>query len=427
MFSYYLRLSFENIKRTPFLYGLVCLTLALGLGLLSANLALVVSMTSDPAPTKSDRLFHINMNTWPTDDPYEEPLYILRYRDAQHILAADMAKKTAVFYASGGYVRNPENPANARSYVTIRATTNGFFELTDAPFQYGTGFASDDGYSVVLSDRANNQLFGGENSIGKSVEMGDKQYRVVGVLKPWLLRPRYYHVTENNAFFRTDDLFMPLETAIDENFPIHARSSSTDEWRYVSETRELNNYFLQAWVELQSVADKPKLQNYLDSYTQNLVDKGQHPNRQLNVLHDVNEWIAENNVTDQRILAFAIVSGLFLLVCVFNASSLLLARIHSAKFEFGLRRAIGASKQQLLMQGIIESCVIGLVAGGAGMLLAKVFLMLSVNVLPTLRNLAVLDPEVLGACFALAIIIANLSNLYPLLRINQTSISYELK
>jgi putative ABC transport system permease protein len=73
MLSYNLKLALQNFKRAPSLYFLVLLTLSIGVGLLCANLALVSSMTGDPIPEKSDKLFHVSMNTWPNDQPQENP------------------------------------------------------------------------------------------------------------------------------------------------------------------------------------------------------------------------------------------------------------------------------------------------------------------------------------------------------------------
>ena len=246
MFLYNLRLALENFKRAKLLYSLVAFTLALGIGLLSANIALINSMMSDPIPHKSDRLFHVSMNTWPQSDPHEEPFYILRYRDASKILEAESAKNAAVFFGSGGYIRDAESSSLDRTNVSIRATSHGFFELADTPFLYGNAFAADNGFEVVLGDNANNRIFGGGNSVGRSIELNGKHYKVVGVLKPWHLRPRFYHITENQAFFTTDDIFVPLETALDENLPIHGRSSSTDTWYKASDTRDRNVYYLHA-------------------------------------------------------------------------------------------------------------------------------------------------------------------------------------
>ena len=118
---------------------------------------------------------------------------------------------------------------------------------------------------------------------------------------------------------------------------------------------------------------------------------------------------------------------LFLFVCVFNASSLLLSRFHAGKFEVGLRRAIGASKRQILWQGLMESSLLGVVTGIVAIALSGVFLMLSVQMLPSLENLANMSTEVLIYGALLSLVTANVSSLYAVYRANRYTISAELK
>jgi putative ABC transport system permease protein len=427
MASYYLKLALNNFKRAPFLYFLVTLTLAIGVGLLSANLALVKSMAGNPIPEKSDSLFHISMNTWPSENPHDEPLYILRYRDTQAILESDIPSNKAVFYVTAGYVRDAESESLKRTSATIRATTSGFFSIFDTPFTYGQGFNSNSGTELVIGHQLNQTLFGGRNSVGKTLELQGTVFTIVGVLAPWQPKPLFYHATDNKEFDLPEDLFVPIETAIDNNWSALARSSSTERWREMVDTRERSVYYLQSWVELKTPAKKAAFQNYLDNYSKSLKDAGEHPLAIRNELHNVSEWLESLDVVDEKLLAFTIATGLFLFVCVFKASSLLLSKFHAAKFEIGLRRALGASKQQMFWQGLIESTLLGAIASLLSLALSWLFLKLSTEMLPALRNLAVLDMKVVMVGILLAIVTSNLSALYSLYRANRYTISAELK
>jgi len=427
MLAYNLTLAMQSFKRAPSLYFLVVLTLSIGVGLLCANLALVNSMASDPIPEKSEQLFHVSMNTWPNDDPQAEPFHILRYREAMKIVSSDIPKNSAVFYASGVYARDSASPSLKRFDSSVRATTPGFFSLTNAPFAYGSGFIKSSVMEVVIGHELNQKIFTGENSVGKVLELDGELLTIVGVLKPWRLRPLFYHATEGRAFNLTDDIYAPLETSIDLGWSIHARSSSTVSYKGVKFTRDRDVFYLQAWVELENSAKKQAFQYYLDNYSQSLKDVGEHPLAIRNELRDVNAWLLEQNIVDQKVLAFTLASVLFLCVCVFNASSLLLSRFHSAKFEVGLRRAIGASNKNILMQGITESALLGVIAGLLSLLLSWLFLKLSIKFLPDLENLAVLEPKLLLLGVLLALVTAIFSALYPLYRGTRYTISAELK
>jgi putative ABC transport system permease protein len=405
----------------------VLLTLSIGVGLLCANLALVSSMAGDPIPEKSDKLFHVSMNTWPDDQPQSEPIHILRYREAIKIVESDIPKHSAAFYASGVYARDSQSKSLKRFDSTVRATTPGFFALTKAPFAYGNGFAKSSGMEVVIGDELNKKIFAGKNSVGKTLELDGELLTIVGVLKPWSLRPLFYHATEGRAFDLTDDIYAPLETAIDLGWGIHAKMQTTGRYKGVEYSRDRNVFYLQAWVELEDKTKQQAFQRYLDNYSQTLKDAGEHPLDILNELRDVNAWLLERNIVDQKVLAFTLASVLFLCVCVFNASSLLLARFHSSKFEVGLRRAVGASNKHMLMQGLTESVLLGATTGIFSLLLSWLFLKLSIEFLPDLANIAVLEPKLLVLGMLLALVTSVSSALYPLYRANRYTISAELK
>ena len=301
MLSYYLKLALVNFKRAPLLYALVLLTLSIGVGLLSANMALVGVMAGDPIPEKSSQLYHVSMNTWPNEhNTHGEPLYILRYRDGMMIEESNIPKHSALFYETSVYARDAQSASLSRQSGTVRATTPGFFPLTEAPFAYGSGFTQSTGKVVVIGSEFNQQIFGGENSVGKEIELAGELFTVVGVLKPWNLRPKFYHATDNRAFSEPDDLYIPLESAIEQNWRAQARSSSTDSWQHMHQTRQRNVYYLQAWVELDSEQSKQAFQQYLNGYSQSLKDAGEHPLAIINELMNVNEWLKEQQVVDEK-------------------------------------------------------------------------------------------------------------------------------
>ena len=428
LLPYYFKLALKNFKRAPTLYALVLLTLSIGVGLVCANYALISVMSGDPIPEKSDKLIHISMNNWPNEHPsHDQPLHILRYADGTMIEESTIPTHSAVFYETSIYVRDAESTSLSRVSGKVRATTHGFFNLTNAPFMYGSGFEENNGQVVVIGYEMNQQVFGGGNNVGKTLEVGGEPFTLVGILEPWNLRPKFYHVTENRAFDGTDDLFIPLETAIDQNWRAQARTSAADGWQHMPQTRDRDVYYLQAWGELPSADKQAEFQLYLDNYSQTLKDAGRHPLEIRNELNNVNQWLTKQDVVDEKILAFSIATFLFLIVCVFNASSLLLSRFHAGKFEVGLRRAIGASKQQVFMQGAVESTLLGLMISIAAVSLSGLFLVLSTEMLPNLENLAVLNGNTLIAGVVLSIITANLSSVYSRYRANRYSISAELK
>lgn len=428
MFAYYCRLSMHNFNRTPLFFILMVSSLAVGVGVFIANLAILRTMSSDPIPHKSEQIFNVSMSTWPDANGKQgKPMPILRYVDAMHLLENNVASHTLVHYETAAYVRDPDASNLQRQFARVRATNADFFALTEAPFAFGGSWQQDRAQQLVLGHKMNQQLFGGINSVGKTIDIFDQLYQIVGVLKPWQLKPIFYDAAGTRAFRQTDDIFLPLEKAIDSELGIRGSRSAAGRFESMKKTREQDVYYLQAFVQLDNPQQKNDFQQYLDNYSQSLKQTGQHPLPINNRLLDVNQWLEFNNVVDQRMVAFALASSLFLVVCIFNASSLLLSRYHSGKFETALRRAIGANRKQIFYQGLIESLLVGLASAVLSLLLAWLFLQFSKSLFPRLENIAQFTTELLVLGIVIAISTTFISTLYPLLRTCRGPVSNELK
>ncbi|MEM9102963.1 MAG: ABC transporter permease [Pseudomonadota bacterium] len=430
---YYLKLSLRSLKQTPLVSFLTIFIIGLGSSLVSVNLALLETMYSDPIPEKSENLFHISLNTWQDLTPHQEPFYILRYKDAMKILESDIPKYATIFYRSHVYVQAPKSQSDAMHSADVRAFSGDFFNLTQAPFQWGSGWELDDNqqalshHEIVISHRLNQLLFDGENSLGKTLTIQNKSYSIVGVLKKWNIKPRFYHVTEGQTYFSTEDIFIPLETAIDNNWIVYARMSASDHWTNMDDTRSRNVFYLQSWVQLNNPQQRQDFQLFLDNYSQSLKDSNEHPLAINNELNDVKTWMQINNVVDKNIEAFSVVTLLFLIVCLFNASSLLLAKHSKAQFETGLRRALGVSRRQLYAENMIESVMIGFFSGLIALCFSVIFLYLIENFLPNIANIIEYELFKLGIAFFITLSCSLLIAIYPVYSTYRQSIALQIK
>ena len=82
--------------------------------------------------------------------------------------------------------------------VDARYTSADFFPMFGVPFAFGAGWtgADDDSRAqvVVISKELNDKLFGGGNSVGKTLRASDNVFRIVGVLAAlYLTRPALNH------------------------------------------------------------------------------------------------------------------------------------------------------------------------------------------------------------------------------------------
>jgi len=426
MFSYYLSLSLRNLNKHRLFFSLLIVSLAVGVGVFVANIAIIKTMANDPLPHKSDKVFNVSLNIWPNDNPNDKLLNIMRYDDAMHLLANDIATHTMIHYQSQVYLRAVDAKDLTRTQAKVRATTPGFFPLTDAPFAFGGVWQHDRAHQVVLSDTLNRQLFAGANSVGQHIEVDGKPLEIVGVLAPWQLKPKFYQA-QRDAFGTADELFVPLEIAMDNEWSVQIQNMATEHISSVSDNRGKNGFFLQAFVQLDSTTQKMEFSNYINNYSQMRQAAGEYLRANPNRLLDITQWLTFNKVVDQQMQAFALATSLFLAVCIFNASSLLLARYHSARFESGLRRALGARIKDLFYQGLVESTLLGSLCAVLALICSWGFLQISISLFPQLENTSDIDLSLILIAIAITLVASFVSMLYPLLSSCRQSLSTVLK
>lgn len=412
LLTYNLWLSWRNFVRMPGFYLLVAAILAIGCGLMAANIAIISTMTSDPLPEKSDVLYSVSLNR-PNPGIDEEPYPASLYRDAKVIIDSNIPTQTVIHYTGGARVRRVSDDGDGYYFSKIRATNRDFFSMMLAPFAYGSPWESDNANDIVLGHDLNQSLFSGKNSVGELVEIGGKIYRVVGVLRPWQLRPVFYDAVGGNAFADTAGVFIPIERAIDDNVEVQSKLL-INSGRELSGSRNQDWFFLQIWVQLDNEEQKNRLQVFLDSYCQDLKKAGEHPLEIRNEIISVERWLDRQAVVDKKLLAFSVATLLFLLVCMFNASSLLLARSVRMQFETALRRSVGANKKNIFLQGVVENSLLGLFIGLLSIVLAWLFLKLSIDRFPGLENIANLSIHTLAMGFGVALLTALVTAFYPI-------------
>lgn len=122
----------------------------------------------------------------------------------------------------------------------------------------------------------------------------------------------------------------------------------------------------------------------------------------------------------QPLIILLSVVGIVILVACANLAGLLLARGAARQHEFAVRAALGSGRWRLVRQSLAESLVLALLGGTLGLLLAiwgkTAISRLLAGSADGLRFDLSLDFTVLGFTFALSLVTAVLSGLWPALR-----------
>jgi putative ABC transport system permease protein len=423
MFRYYLKLGFLSIKANWALSSLMVAAIAIGIGACMTIVNVRHVMADNPIEHKNDRLFHVQLDNWNPNDPYEEPNEPpeqVTYLDATTLLEAGRAHRQVISFKSDRVVQ-PEGDDVLPFQEEVRATSADFFAIFDVPFKYGAGWdaAADrtEERVTVLSEAMNERLFGGEDSTGRTLMMNNEPYRIVGVLDEWRPMPKFYDLN-NNPYEGPAEIFAPFSLAVAGEWGSSGNNSC---WK-PPEQGGYEGYlaseciWIQMWVELPTRADKDAYAQFLDDYVMEQKELGRFPRELNNRLSTPAEWMVNREVVDDMVGVLLSLAVLFLIVCLLNTIGLLLAKVIRRRNDISLRRALGASKSELFKQYIVEAGMIGVAGGLAGIGMTWLGLRGLENVFSDydfIQFLVTMDWQMIGLAVLLAIVSALGAALYP--------------
>jgi len=435
MFAYYFRLGLRSLRRNTVLTGLMIVAIAVGIGACMTALTVFRAMSGDPIPQKSSQLFAPQLDNWGPDkhnggspDRLEPQL---SYTDVMGLMRAHAAKRQTGMYATRQALR-PADPTQKPAKIFVRATSTDFFPMFEVPFKYGAAWPASDDESrtavIVLSREMNEKLFGGANSVGKTVRLGDETYTVTGVLDEWRPLPRFYDLAIR-PFGDGDTVFMPFSTAIDKHLGNVGSTECNGDVDPGWDGRLRSDcLWLQFWVELPTAADVQNYRAFLNNYAAEQQRLGRFHWPPHTQLRDVNEWLRYRHIVPSEVRILILVSFGFLLVCLMNAMGLMLAKIMGRAGDIGVRRALGASRGAIFAQCLIETGVVGLAGGVLGLGLTALGLWAARSLLAKqFVALAHLDLTDTGIAVLLAVGTTVLAGVYPTWRAAHVQPAWQLK
>src|SRR4029453_17265708 len=232
--------------------------------------------------------------------------------------------------------------------VTIQIVSSGFFVNLGVQPAIGRAFTPNDeqwgSHQVaVISDGLWKRRFGQDAaSVGQSMLLSGQPHTIVGVLPPAF------------AFLNADtQLFVPMSFAPGDNMNSH------------------NNYFLRMIGRLTPGLSAAQASTDLNAISDAII-KEESVNRGTAIsVTPLQDALVGPVRTPVLVLLGAV--GFVLLICCANLANLLLARGLARQREVAVRIAIGASRQQLVGQFLVESVLLSLIGGALaiGMALAS--------------------------------------------------------
>ena len=434
MFAYYLELGLRSLRRSPGLTALMVLSIGVGVALAMTTWTLVRTMSSDPVPQKSAQLFVPTIDMWgPSargkESGDKEPPDMLDYATTVALLRDHRAR----FQSPAYWVQLTVISARAGDHPFVTsgfAVSSELFSMLDVPFRYGGGWSSADdaarAHVVVISSELNDKVFGGGDSVGKTLNLRSRNYRVAGVLRDWNPQPVYFDVPANGGFMlQPISVLMPFSTAIALQIP---HDGSTD-----CHTPRAQPGFVGLlhssciWIsyiaQLDSAQAVHQYQQYLEGFARQRFDWP--PNVRLRSLM---AWLDYLQVVPPGIQILRLVGMGLLIVCLVDTIGLMLAKFLRRTGEIGVRRALGAPRRAIYAQFLTEGAVIGVAGGVVGLLLTWLGMLWLRQRLPeSWSALAPLDAGMLAAALLVAILATLLAALYPTFRAAHVPPAWQLK
>lgn len=252
-------------------------------------------------------------------------------------------------------------PSGTTLDVTVIATEPEYLQLTHSKMQTGRFLSpadqTDRAQVAVLGIQAARKVFGFENPMEKTVRINEDHYRVVGILD------NAAAVKDAGGDDINNQVFIPLETA---------RSLAGDISRQISSGQlDTTN------VQLDGIAIQLADSEMVPQVAARLQNYFEQTHKQKDYQFLIPFDLIKQKAATQRIftVVMASIAGLSLLIGGIGIMNIMLANVYDRRKEIGTRRALGARRNEIMSQFVLEAATLttlgGMVGVAVGYALAK--------------------------------------------------------
>ncbi|HWU73935.1 MAG TPA: ABC transporter permease [Sphingomonas sp.] len=304
----------------------------------------------------ADRAFQLQTYYHATPQGGEEMYLQMSSLAAGRALAKDFPQIEKVVFVRGfsPIVIQDGEPSQS----TLRMVDGNIFDILQVPFAKGDAHSAlNDAHSIVLSESEARRRFGSADPIGKTLTVvdntGNVDYRVTGVFKD---------IPKNSSFSATMVARFDMDVQFADRAQVLTNWDDQEGWHYVklrpgADAAAITAQF-PAWKKRNipdTVADGQRY-NPGDAQDYKLVN-----------LRDIHLGKAQNGAMtpgndNATVTTFAVIALLVLGMACVNFVNLATARASQRAREVALRKVLGASPRQLIIQFVGESVLVTLIA-----------------------------------------------------------------
>lgn len=224
--------------------------------------------------------------------------------------------------------------------VSVLGTTANFYTAFNVPIEVGTFFdiaAEKDGSMViVLGSEVAKNLFGSIDPVGKRIKLGSQTYTVVGVAKK-----------KGSGF----------------------GGPSFDTYVYIPLKNFFKKYDTSSIIR---IIVKTKTTERVEEHTKNIEKEllQRLKKDDFSVVNQTEILSTINQILGVLTAGLGGIAGISLLVGGIGIMNIMLVSVTERTREIGLRKALGATPNLIMLQFLIEAAVLSVIGGGIGLLLA---------------------------------------------------------
>ena len=400
-----LRLAVRVLGRAPSFAIAIAAVLALGIGANTAIFSIVNAVLLRPLPFPDSerlvRVFHVPpQSAFPGITLFS--VSPANFYDWQH--DARSFERMAIYHGNRFTITGAGEPES----VLATSVGDGFFDVLGATAALGRIFLPDEdaparGHVVILSDGFWKSHFGGSRDvIGRTMMLDGESYAIVGVMPPSFT---------NTSWGATAQ-------------PLWVPAAFTPEERAVR-----GNHNNQVIARLKPGVDIAQANAELNAISKRLEAAYPKENEGWGATAiQLREQIVGQIRLPLIILLIAV--GLVLLIACANVGNLLFVRALSRRKEIAIRAALGAGRGRVFQQLLVESLLLAIAGGIAGIFLARITLhaaaTLLANQLPRADEITI-DGRVLIFAAVISIVTGAIAGTLPALRAGRTDLNDALK
>jgi putative ABC transport system permease protein len=257
--------------------------------------------------------------------------------------------------------------------VKVVGTTGGYDTVTRSQIEFGRFLRDDDVVQhspvCVLGFTAKRQLFGFDYPVGKTLKIGERIFRVVGVMEP-------KELGDSKAFASlrdlNSDIYIPITISITD-FKLYSQQAipptitSLLSLRAKMRTTETLNNSEVSEILVQVPGAEASVPT--ESVVRSVLNREHRGIRDYEIVIPA-ELLKQSQETQKIFnIVMAAIASISLLVGGIGIMNIMLATVTQRTREIGVRRCIGATRWDIIRQFMLEALVITCMGGLIGVVL----------------------------------------------------------